>query len=539
MSRCRPGAIRRGRGIVQHESAIDNPAARAAISYNVLVTAVAAATPEGMPDPLQLPRELAGRLRDILSPGAVLTDPAELSVFETDGFTLARSRPGAVVFCDSARQVADVVKLLAEFDVPIVPRGSGTGLTGGCVAFDNGRHPGVVVSVSRMNRILKVDLENRVAHVEAGVRNSQLSEAVSRFPGGERYHFAPDPSSQRASTIGGNAATNAGGIHVLRDFVTSSHVLGMELVTADGQLMTVGATDGRYVPPGGFDLPALLCGSEGTLGIITAVWVRLVARRASFRTIVGTFPSQEDACNTVSQVIAAGYLPAAMEMLDGRMVEVVENTFKLGIAPGAQAMILTELDGPEATLDDEMNEVVGIFVGNNALNVETASDPVRKAQLWAARKRAFGALGRISPSYCTQDACVPRSRLAEVLKKVDAIGRAHGLTINNVFHAGDGNVHPVFLYDDRNLEQVANVLSAAEEVLEFCIDIGGTLTGEHGVGVEKIGLMPYLFDGTTMRAFAAVKAAFDPDERINAGKLIPSEKVQAGMIVHPGRKVPQ
>ncbi len=501
----------------------------------------AAAPPRVEPSasPLRLPEPLVASLRETLGYGAVLDDPAQMAVFETDGFTLARSRPGAVVFCDSPRQVQQVMKLLAEHDVPIVPRGSGTGLTGGCVAFDNGRHPGVIVSTSRMNRILKIDLENRVGHVEAGVRNTQLSEAVARLPGGERYHFAPDPSSQRASTIGGNAATNAGGIHVLRDFVTSSHVLGLDLVTADGDLITVGATDGRYAAPGGFDLPALLCGSEGTLGIITGVWVRLVPRRASFRTIVGTFSSQGDACNTVSDVIAAGHLPAAMEMLDGRMVEVVENTFRLGIPPGAQAMILTEIDGPEAILEEELNEIVAIFRKHNALNIETAADPARKAQLWTARKKAFGALGRISPSYCTQDACVPRSRLREVLEKVDEIGREHGLVINNVFHAGDGNVHPVFLYDDRDVEQVANVLEAAEKVLEFCIDIGGTATGEHGVGVEKIGLMPYLFDGTTMRAFEAVKLAFDPEERINAGKLIPSGKVKAGMIVTPGRKVPQ
>lgn len=492
-----------------------------------------------VPSGVALPPDLLRQLGAILPRGAVLSDPAQMAVFETDGFTLARSRPGAVVFCDTAEQVQSVVKLLAEHDVPIVPRGSGTGLTGGCVAFDNGKHPGVIVSTARMNRILKIDLANRVAHVEAGVRNTELSEAVSGLPGGRRYHFAPDPSSQRASTIGGNAATNAGGIHVLRDFVTSSHVLGMELVTADGERLTIGAIDGKYVSPGGFDLPALVCGSEGTLGIITSLWVRLVPRRAGFRTIVGTFPSPQDACDTVSEVIAAGHLPAAMEMLDGRMIEVVENTFQLGIPAGAQAMILAEIDGPEATLEHQMAEIVAVFQAHNALNIETASDPARKAQLWAARKRAFGAIGRISPSYCTQDACVPRSRLAEVLRKVDEIGRRHGLVINNVFHAGDGNVHPVFLYNDRDATQVAAVLEAAEEMLMFCIDIGGTLTGEHGVGVEKLALMPYMFDGSTMRSFEAVKAAFDPQERINAGKLIPSDKVKAGMIVKPGRHVPQ
>ena len=487
-----------------------------------------------------LPPTLLRDLTRALSRGALLTDPAELAVFETDGFTLAKSRPGAVAFCDSAEQVQAVMRLLNEHDVPVVPRGSGTGLAGGCVAFarDDGT-PGVVVSVSRMNRIRQIDLNNRVAHVEAGVRNTQLTDAVTRLPGGERLHFAPDPSSQRASTIGGNAATNAGGIHVLRDFVTSSHVLGVEIVTPDGDLLTLGATGGKCVSPGGFDLPALICGSEGTLGIVTSLWVRLTPRRPSFRTIVATFASQTDACEAVSDVIAAGLLPAAMEMLDGKMVEVVESTFKLGIPPGARAMLLVEIDGPDATLDGEMAEVVSAFEKHDAISVETASDAARKAELWMARKKAFGAIGRISPSYCTQDACVPRSKLAEVLKKVDEIGRRHGLSINNVFHAGDGNVHPIFLYDDKNAAQVVNVLSAAEEVLKACIDLGGTATGEHGVGVEKLALMPYLFDAATLRAFDGVKLSFDPHERVNAGKLIPSRRVRAGMSASPGRRVPQ
>ena len=500
------------------------------------MSSVAAPPPSAVPT---LPADVLRGLRAALSPGALLTDPAELAVFKTDGFTLAKSRPGAVAFCETAEQVQAVVKLLAEHDVPIVPRGSGTGLAGGCVAFPRGDVPGVVVSVSRLNRIRNIDLDNRVACVDAGVRNTQLTDAVNRLPGGERFHFAPDPSSQRASTIGGNAATNAGGIHVLRDFVTSSHVLGVELVLPDGELVTLGATDGRYAAPGGFDLPALLCGSEGTLGIITGVWVRLTPRRPSFRVIVATFASQADACDAVSDVVAAGHLPAAMEMLDGAMVEVVESTFKLGIPPGAKAMLLTEIDGPDATLDDEMNEIAAIFKAHAPISLETASDVARKNALWMARKKAFGAIGRISPSYCTQDACVPRSRLAEVLKRVDEIGKHHGLTIHNVFHAGDGNVHPIFLYDDKDADQVRTVLEAAEEVLKFCIDLGGTATGEHGVGVEKLALMPYLFDGTTLRAFDAVKLAFDPREQINAGKLIPSRRVRAAMIASPGRRVPQ
>ena len=506
--------------------------------------------------------ELIPRLRQLL-PERVISDPEELFVYESDGFTIAKARPAAVVFPQTTDEVVAVVKLLAQHDVQIVPRGTGTGLAGGCVAFENG----VVVSTVRMNRILKIDLANRVAHVEAGVRNTQLSDAVANLattkpltapqtspardpvdaragqpePGDDwidpaQYHFAPDPSSQRASTIGGNAATNAGGIHTLKDFVTSNHVLGMEIVLPDGQVLNAGAQNGAY--EAGIDLPGLICASEGTLGLITKLWVRLVPKATSFRTIVGIFSSQADACNTVSDVIAAGYLPAAMEMLDGKMVTLLEDAYHFGFPREAQALILCEIDGIDALLDGQAQEIVEIMRRNGAFKVDTSGDPATRAKLWKARKAAFGAIGRISPSYCTQDACVPRSALAAVLQKVDEIGREHGLVINNVFHAGDGNVHPIFLYDDRDEAEVRNVLLAAEKVLKYCIDVGGTLTGEHGVGVEKIHLMPYLFDGATMRQFEAVKRAFDPDDRINAGKMLFSEKVQVDLL-KPGRHVPQ
>src|SRR3954470_11459693 len=264
-------------------------------------------------------------LEAALPAGAVLTDPAGLFVYESDGFTIAKARPRAVVFPTNLDEVIAVVKLLAERDVQIVPRGSGTGLAGGCVAFEQG----VIVSTTRLNRILKIDLENRVAHVEAGVRNTQLTDAVNQLPGGAAYHFAPDPSSQRASTVGGNAATNAGGIHTLKDFVSSNHVLGMEMVLADGDVIELGARNGCY-ESGNFDLPGLVCGSEGTFGIITSLWVRLVPKATSFRTIVSMFPSRADACETVSEVIAAGLLPSAMEMLDGQMVKMIEDAYHFG-----------------------------------------------------------------------------------------------------------------------------------------------------------------------------------------------------------------
>ena len=513
---------------------------------------------------------LIDELEGILSPDRVIHDPSELYVYDCDGFTIARSTPGAVVFPLNTDEVVRIVRLLSERDVQIVPRGTGTGLTGGCVAFENG----VVVSTARMNKILKIDLENRVAHVEAGVRNTALSDAVAQLPlnveiaaddvrdvapstspardpadgraGAVRnlksqisnpYHFAPDPSSQRASSIGGNASTNAGGIHTLKDFVSSNHVLGLEIVLPDGTVLNVGGKEGCY-ESGPFDLPGLICGHEGTFGIITKLWVRLVPKATSFRTIVSVFRTTADACGLVSDVIAAGMLPAAMEMLDGRMIELVESNFHFGFPKEAQALVLTEIDGIDALLDAQMQDILDISRKYNAISVESSSDPATRAKLWKARKSAFGAIGKISPSYCTQDACVPRSKLGEVLAEVDRIGKSYGLQINNVFHAGDGNVHPIFLYDDRDEAQMQNVLIAAEEMLKYCIDVGGTLTGEHGVGVEKIHLMPYLFDRATMDQFQRVKAAFDPGERINAGKLLPSEKIHVNLL-KPGRHVPQ
>jgi glycolate oxidase len=472
-------------------------------------------------------------LQRIVGPQRVVTDPSELYVYDCDGFTIARNVPRAVVFVQSTEEVVGVVKVLAERDIQIVPRGSGTGLTGGCVAYENG----VIISTARMNKVLSIDLDNRVALVEAGVRNLALSDAVGLLPGGAAYHFAPDPSSQRASSIGGNAATNAGGIHTLKDFVSSNHVLGLELVQSDGTVIQIGGKDGAY-ESGPFDLAGLVCGCEGTFGIITKVWVRLVPKATSFRTIVGVFSTTADACHLVSDIIAAGMLPAAMEMLDGAMVKIIEDIYHFGFPPETQALVLTEIDGIDALLDGYMQQIEEFCRKHNAISITSSKDPATRAKLWKARKSAFGAIGKISPSYCTQDACVPRSMLAEVLKRVDEIGREYGLAINNVFHAGDGNVHPIFLYDDRDEQQVQNVLLAAEKILEYCIDVGGTLTGEHGVGVEKIHLMSYLFDAATLKQFQRVKDAFDPGERINAGKLLPSEKVKVELI-KPGRHVPQ
>jgi glycolate oxidase len=476
---------------------------------------------------------IISQLQSLLGENSVISDPSELIVYESDGFTIAKSCPSAVVFPTSTAQVSEIVKLLHRHDIQIIPRGSGTGLAGGCVAFNDG----IIVSTARMNRILQIDIQNRVAHVQAGVRNTQLSEAVNALPGGDRLHFAPDPSSQRASTIGGNAATNAGGIHTLKDFVSSNHVFGIEMVLSDGTVLQTGGENGAC-ERGPIDLVGLLCGSEGTLGIITSLWVRLAPKPLAFRTIVGTFASSSDASSAVAEIIATGLLPAAMEMMDGQMVRVVEEAFGFGLPPNADALLLTEIDGIDELLDEQAERIVQIHHKYRAITVQSSGDTARRQYLWKVRKGAFGAIGRISRSYCTQDACVPRSMLVDVLKRIDEIGREHGMRITNVFHAGDGNVHPIFLYDDTDEDQVQNTLRAAQKVLQFCVDVGGTITGEHGVGVEKIHLMPYLFDEATMNLFSRIKKAFDPDERINTGKMVPSEKVNIRLL-KPGRNVPQ
>ena len=469
-------------------------------------------------------QDVIGQLVSIVGDRNVLSDPTELTTYECDGFPIAKGMPVAVVFPTSTDQVVACVRLIGDAGLQLISRGSGTGLAGGCVAFADG----VIVSTSRMNQVVSVDIENRTAVVEAGVRNLELSEYVSQIPGGERLHFAPDPSSQRASTVGGNAATNAGGIHTLKHGVTSNHVLGMEVVLPDGSLTNIrcgGVHEGM-----GPDLAGLVCGSEGTFGLITRVCVKLTPKARSFRTIVGIYDDSRKASQSVAQIIGAGVIPAAMEMMDGKMIEVVEDTFHYGFPRDARALLLIEIDGIEAVLDEQMEQVAGICEQTGARSVECSADPVKRAELWSARKRTFGAIGRISPSYCTQDACVPRSMLPDVIDRISSIGTKYGMTITNVFHAGDGNVHPILLFDEDNPEEVNNTMLASHEILEYCISIGGTLTGEHGVGVEKLPMMKIMFNEATMDTFGRLKSAFDPDDQCNAGKLIPSKKIDVDLL---------
>lgn len=469
------------------------------------------------------------QLRQVVGDDGVVCGRNELLVYECDGLPLVKNTPAAVVFPTDTQQVSACMKVLADGHLPIVPRGSGTGLTGGSVAFAGG----VIVSTTRMTRIESIDLANRVAVVQAGVRNLVLTQAVaargtplSGNTGNQAVRtlrFSPDPSSQGASTIGGNAATNAGGINTLKHGVTTSHILGLECVLPDGSVFVTradGLCDGV-----GADLPALLCGSEGTLGIITRLWCRLVPSPTCFRTLYAQFDATAHACRAVSDVIASGLVPTSMEILDGTMLDVVAQAFGYRFAPGTGAVLLIEIDGVDAVLDRQLQDVAHACQANGAHDVRRCSDPAQRADLWSVRKRAFGAIGRISKSYCTQDACVPRSRLPEAIEKITQIGRAFGLKINHVFHAGDGNVHPILLFDEDDPDDVQRVLAASEEILTYCVSIGGTITGEHGVGVEKLHLMTKMFNAQTIDTFSNIKTAFDPGRRINEGKLIPSDRL--------------
>ncbi len=474
-------------------------------------------------------------LRQLLGDDAVVSARDEMTVYECDGFTVARGWPTAVVFPSDTAQVVACVRAIAKHDeLQIVPRGSGTGLAGGAVAYG----AGVLINTTRMTRIENIDLDNRVAVVQSGVRNLALSDTVAAVGASKNIHlhFSPDPSSQRASTIGGNVATNAGGINTLKHGVTSNHVLSVEMVLANGEVLItggVGTTDPStvYYDSVGPDLTGLICGSEGILGIVTRVWCKLVPTPEHFRTVYGVFNTTADACNTVADVVATGIVPTSMEMMDGAMIKVVEDAFHYGFPTTAQALLLIEIDGVDTILDDQLATIVDIAKQNHATDVKQCSDPVKRKELWSARKSAFGAIGRISRSYCTQDACVPRSKLPEVMDNIQRIGREYGLTITNVFHAGDGNVHPILLFDEDNPDEVQNTLRASEALLAYCISIGGTITGEHGVGVEKLHLMHKMFNPATIDTFQKIKTAFDPDHRINDGKLVPSDTLNIELLL--------
>ena len=456
---------------------------------------------------------MIGALSEILGPTGIVSSPDELRVYECDAYTIEKSIPTAVVLPDSTRQVAEVVRLCNRLSLPFVPRGAGTGLSGGCLCPEGG----VIISLSRMNRILEIDLDNRLARVEAGLVNLWLTNEVAHLG----YHYAPDPSSQGACTIGGNVAENSGGPHTLKYGVTTNHVLGFRMVLPDGEILDLGGL-APEIP--GYDLRGVVIGSEGTMGIVTEVIVRLTRSPETYRTMLAIFDRVSDASQAVSDIIGLGIVPAALEMMDRMIILAVEQAFHFGFPDGSEAALIVELDGMTAGIDRAVERIQEVFQKNRCVRVRLAQTEDERKLLWASRKGAFGAVGRLSPSYVTQDGVVPRTRLPEVLSRIAEIGSRHSLSIANVFHAGDGNLHPIILFDERHPDQVARVIKASEEILKLCVEVGGAITGEHGIGVEKMNMMPLLYSPDDLSIMKKVRDVFNPRGLCNPGKVFPTSK---------------
>jgi glycolate oxidase subunit GlcD len=454
--------------------------------------------------------QIIERLRKILGAEAVLCDRDELLVYECDGLPQHKIPPRAVVFPKSTEEISEIVKILAAANVPFTARGAGTGISGGALAKDEG----VIIELARMRRLLKIDPENRLAVVQTGLINLNLSKAAAPF----KLYYAPDPSSQTACTIGGNIAENSGGSHCLKYGVTVDHVLAIRVILSNGKIVDL--SNGMLTP--GYDLAGVFVGSEGTFGIATEATLKLLSIPPAVRTILAEFPDVNNASRAVSAIIAAGLIPAALEMIDAATIKAVESSiFACGLPADAGAALIVELDGLEAGLDSEADFAEKICRENGARGIRRAVDERERQKIWKARKGAFGAMGRISPDIMIQDAVVPRSKLPEVLATVYQIADKYDLQVANVFHAGDGNLHPLLSFDSRDENQVARIKDAGREIMETCVKAGGTITGEHGVGLDKIEYLPLIFSDDDMETMLRVRAAFDPIGLCNPGKIIP------------------
>lgn len=453
---------------------------------------------------------LAG-LRRLVGADGVITSHEGRLTYECDMHTLYKGEPDAVVLPRTAGQVRDVVRLCRASGVPVVPRGSGTGLIGGAMASRGG----VMVAMTRMTALLEIDEANRCATVQPGLINLALTRAVSA----RGYFFAPDPSSQMVSSIGGNVSTNAGGPHCLKYGITTNHVLGLEIVTGAGELVTIG---GKTPDRPGYDLTGLAVGAEGTFGLVTAITVRLLHAPEAVKTALATFASVVEASEAVSAIIAAGIVPAALEMLDEAVVKAVNAGVGAGYPENAGAVLLIEVDGPRAEVEAQAERVAGICRDQRALTVSVARDEAERALLWKGRKEAAGAIGRLTSAYLLQDAVVPRSKLPQIMREIVAIAERYGLLIANVFHAGDGNLHPLICYDDRDGAALERAQHANEELLRACIALGGSVTGEHGVGLDKAKNLPLQYAEADLNFMYRLRRVWDPDLLMNPDKMLPS-----------------
>jgi glycolate oxidase len=455
-------------------------------------------------------------LREIVGVDGLISHPQELLVYECDAFTMEKNLPQVVVLPRSTDEVVRIVKLCAAEKLPFIPRGAGTSLSGAVLPVEGG----VMIALTRLNKIVSMDFENRRALVEAGCVNAWITNAVK----GRGLLYAPDPSSQPACTIGGNVATNSGGPHTLKYGVTTNHVLGLELVLPDGETVWLGATPDGGEDVDGYDLRGVVIGSEGMFGIVTRVLVRLIRAPQAYKTMLGIFECVDDASQTVSDIIGAGIVPGALEMMDQLITHAVEAAYHFGFPLDAGAVLIVELDGLAAGLEKQADRIIEICQKNHAREVRLAKTDEERALLWKCRKRAFGAIGRLSPNYLTEDGVVPRSKLPEIMKFIRATSEKYGLRIPNVFHAGDGNIHPLVLYDERDPDQVRRALAAGHDILERCIEMGGSVSGEHGIGVQKIDFMSKQFSADDLAAMRVLKMVFDPENRCNPHKMFPGSK---------------
>jgi glycolate oxidase len=457
---------------------------------------------------------LATRLRREIGAAQIITDRQELRTYECDGLAHYKVIPALVALPHTAAQVAAVVRACAEAKVPFVARGSGTGLSGGALPHADG----VLIVTAQMRRILAVDPADERAVVEPGVINLQVTRAATPFG----YYYAPDPSSQQICSIGGNVAENSGGAHCLKYGFTTNHVTGLEVVTPDGDLVRLG---GRAPDPPGYDLLGAFVGSEGTLGVATEVTVRLTRLPESVRTLLAAFHGVDQAGAATSAIIGAGVVPAAIEMMDALAISAAEAAVACGYPAGAGAVLIVELDGPAAEVAAQFDQVTRLCQANDAFEIRIAADDAERALFWKGRKSAFAAVGRISPDYIVQDGVIPRTALPEVLRRIDALAAEHGVRVANVFHAGDGNLHPLVLFDDAVDGEAGRAETVSGAIIDLCIEYGGSITGEHGVGADKAKYMPRMFTDDDLDTMQLVRCAFDPDGLANPGKIFPTPRL--------------
>ena len=475
-------------------------------------------------------RDIVTGLRRILENETVIADDESLIAYESDGLTAYRQKPLAVVLPRTTAQVASILKFCKERAVKVVARGAGTSLSGGALPLEDG----VILGLSRFNRILEVDLDNRVVVAQPGVTNLGITEAVKQHG----FYYAPDPSSQIACSIGGNVAENSGGVHCLKYGLTTNNVLGVELATMDGEVLRLG---GKTLDAPGYDLLGVINGSEGMLGVITEVTVRILPRPAHARAALIGFASVESAGQCVADIIGAGIIPAGMEMMDRLATQAAEDFLHVGYPLEAEAVLIVEADGIASECDDVLARVTDIARRNGADFLRLSNSEAERLQFWAGRKSAFPAVGRLSPDYYCMDGTIPRGQLAHVLKRMNEMSQRYGMRVANVFHAGDGNLHPLILYDANQPDQLETAEAFGAEILKLCVEVGGVLTGEHGVGVEKRDLMPEMFSEIDLAQQQRLKCAFDPDGLLNPGKVFPKlhRCAELGRVhVHRGTPLP-